>query len=662
MPRGRVRTGRGRRRTAVSSLEPPVSSRTRNSSLRRAGSLSPSRQPNPKSLFPQGKMSGSAANAIPPPVIHFPMPAPGTPGAPKFKDRDVTDFVATLEAAATGAGVPLTELPALLPRYCNRRVRQVIRFETDFAGTDWDLAKEKLKTLYKYSESRHRVSYRKLQDFAERSSKDKTVTGLRSFDKYIRNFNKRLGNLIGTNKITAAQAHLAFYSGLPENLRKGIKPEIIKVVTGTLSATNPPRRDQTINIVRAYYDEDYIDKWARHGADSDSDSDTSSSPSDSDDTASKVSGSDSDSDSEHKKKKKKKKKKGKKVKGKKDKDDQTNKVIDKLAEGLLKVQVALDSLKSQPAPVVGTVPPMMTMAAGYGVPQGPRRCFMCDMVEGMGLTHSLGMRFCPETDKLMTEGLMILKGGRFTKPDGTELPRASPGSRGISALLRAERWANQRSMQHQSQKGKERELPPHMNGASSSYAPCSSIGLFREDERVLSGGVRDLSMEEAMAFPVQTRSQVASDKEREEEKNKKLRFEYSHTAAKFASPSNGDGTRPHHANTEGGWKEKKRNDRERRAQDDAGKGRTGKPNVRYTSDVQDSVDLDSIEDQILNAKVTLPLRQILGMSSELQKRFAHLTKTHGEEKLFVQTEGGTEKWDTNIRDVIQWGNEFPPLW
>ena len=52
--------------------------------------------------------------------------------------------------------------------------------------------------------------------------------------------------------------------------------------------------------------------------------------------------------------------------------------------------------------------------------------------------------------------------------------------------------------------------------------------------------------------------------------------------------------------------------------------------MQFTSDVQNSVDLDGIQETILNTKVTLPLREILGMSSGLQKRFAGLTRTRRE--------------------------------
>ena len=451
------------------------------------------------------------------------------------------------------------------------------------------------------------------------------VKELSSLDQYRRDFNERLGNMICERKITTAQADLCFYTGLPKTLQKEIKPVISATVQGGISKTNPPTRADTIRIVWEYYNEDDID---RDNASSDSEDDPFGSDSSNGYSSNNDVDSDTDSETEKQKTRRKKRKEKRKEKEKSGKEvSEDRAMVEKLAEDFQKLQSTLNTLTQQqqfglPGPTA------MIAAVGYGAPQGPRRCYMCDGVEGFGLKHQLGLRFCPETDKLVTEGLLIFKGGRLAKTDGSKLPRVSAGMRGIASLLHMERWANQQA----SSKGKEREVPPHM--VASSSRTCNNMGLFQDDQEVIQGNVYALSMEELTTFPVQTRKQVLEDKGKQrqgkEEGVKKVRFEFRHRTEEQTGPRNKEGDGPHPANTQEGWKEQKKEDRQRRQDEGAGKGRSGRSNVQFTSDVQNSVDLDGIQETILNMKVTLPLREILGMSSGLQKRFAGLTRTRRE--------------------------------
>ena len=47
----------------------------------------------------------------------------------------------------------------------------------------------------------------------------------------------------------------------------------------------------------------------------------------------------------------------------------------------------------------------------------------------------------------------------------------------------------------------------------------------------------------------------------------------------------------------------------------------------FTSTVQDMVDGDVVQAKILDTLITLPLKEILGVSTDLQKHFAGLMKT-----------------------------------
>lgn len=53
--------------------------------------------------------------------------------------------------------------------------------------------------------------------------------------------------------------------------------------------------------------------------------------------------------------------------------------------------------------------------------------------------------------------------------------------------------------------------------------------------------------------------------------------------------------------------------------------------------VQDMVNSDLIQDTILNTLITLPLKEVIGISADLQKWFANLTKTRCEYTLKAVT-------------------------
>ncbi|GBE89883.1 hypothetical protein SCP_1702090 [Sparassis crispa] len=91
----------------------------------------------------------------------------------------------------------------------------------------------------------------------------------------------------------------------------------------------------------------------------------------------------------------------------------------------------------------------------------------------------------------------------------------------------------------------------------------------------------------------------------------------------------------HLVNTEDGWHEREcRKCEERLQPQDEQTSPVSRPfkptNYRFMSNIQENVSIDQVQEQLLDTKVTLPLRNILGASSELQKRFASLTKMRKE--------------------------------
>ncbi|KAF8070491.1 hypothetical protein FPV67DRAFT_1448240 [Lyophyllum atratum] len=75
------------------------------------------------------------------------MPLPGSSNAPKFKGKDVKDFLDLLESYANQSGLHYTSLPQYVERYCTSKVKRVLEGNTLWAGTDWAGCRTHLTTV-----------------------------------------------------------------------------------------------------------------------------------------------------------------------------------------------------------------------------------------------------------------------------------------------------------------------------------------------------------------------------------------------------------------------------------------------------------------------------------------------------------------------------------
>ncbi|KAJ3487664.1 hypothetical protein NLJ89_g11690 [Agrocybe chaxingu] len=84
-------------------------------------------------------------------------------------------------------------------------------------------------------------------------------------------------------------------------------------------------------------------------------------------------------------------------------------------------------------------------------------------------------------------------------------------------------------------------------------------------------------------------------------------------------------------NTQDGWKEgRSGNSKDIKMKDAKDEAKKGAPQFHFTSDLQEQVSFETIQNTILDQKVSLSVREILGISPVLQKRFAEATKTRRE--------------------------------
>ena len=81
------------------------------------------------------------------------MPTPGTPGAPKFKGRHVSDFLDALKQHADSTRVSHSLLPGYVLRYCHAKVRLVIGASAHLSGDDWVSMRVYLTDLYGSNDS-----------------------------------------------------------------------------------------------------------------------------------------------------------------------------------------------------------------------------------------------------------------------------------------------------------------------------------------------------------------------------------------------------------------------------------------------------------------------------------------------------------------------------
>ena len=282
-----------------------------------------------------------------------------------------------------------------------------------------------------------------------------------------------------------------------------------------------------------------------------------------------------------------------------------------------------------PAPPYPYRAPVAHPYQGNPGPGYPRRCHMCGATEGVDLSHPLNLRSCPDVLRLTNEGTLKFhpNTGRLTYADGTELPPFHLFPNGWITLFPPVPSA--------------RDAPPHMP-----VAGCASLGAYFDDMPLSVSYSADVAS--FSSLPVLTRSQA---KARPESSQKNVRFEEDILRPKDLSTTepvrplvtSKPSTSPPPINTETGWHQEQRNKRRATVEDgkeDDPTPATSRqhlvripprtPAVKFTSDIQESVSFDDIQGEILGAKVTLTLREVIAMAPTLQKRLAGLVKTRRE--------------------------------
>ena len=591
----------------------------------------------PDSLTADSPLAQSPSESSIVTTLGVPMPTPGTPSAPHFRGKRVEDFLDSLEQHADSARVPHSQLPGYVLRYCHMKVRVVIEGSVIWAGDDWVKARTFLADLYSSNDAIPVNSPDRLRQWSLKHGESGMMLSRRDVDKYYREFTA-LSSGLAPSRMLEAEVSLCFYRGIPTTLRMKIKK---RIPPANLKTSSPPSISSLLGWLRAEFDEEDLDaKIGPVSLDLESDSDSSSSESDEDlDKAPVV---------------KKKKKPIKKVAF--EKTVPAVPVVEPVGiSSVDKLTRQMEELRLAHAEFLRSV--NITPNANLTNQQVMReaRCFFCDKT-----THRLGLKFCPEVETCIKEGLVAYTPlGRLARLDGSELPRSFGSDGGVAKVLRDQQAASS----HLKGKGREvtRDLPPHM----AHYA-----GLLFDGEEVLESEIFNGSSSSVVpawrAIPSSTLAVTRSQKDKETRFDPIKRPEKKEAEAKSFSkpqehrnrpptptPSNlgpppnasrpsiapvqatpqAFNLRPPKVNTEDAFKNRraaapKNKDVEMKEATSKAKST---PAYHFTSDIQEMYDLDKIVREKVNKTVVqLELGELLALSAFLQKSVSNLTKTRRE--------------------------------
>ncbi|GLB39066.1 hypothetical protein LshimejAT787_0602280 [Lyophyllum shimeji] len=593
---------------------------------------------NPDSSTPPATAADSDTTPTAPPMAHtptnsstsssfnlsVPMPTAGMPTSPSFNGHRIHDFLDGLEQHADSAHLSHDQLPQYVLRYCTNRVRQVIESATHiWSGTDWLAARLYLINLYESNDRTPKPSSERLRKWTERHGQEGSITSLRDVDRYNREFTLLAGNLVASGLLLQIDANWYFYRGIPESLRTRVKR---RIPTANQKRNSLPQISELLRLLRAEFDDedaDYVTEKVSLRVEAETDDEDAD-----------------DADAPPPVKRPKKKvafaPTEKTVPAAPPVDPQAA-TIDELTRKMQELLIATAQLKrAQGLPPQNNFPDASANS---------RRCFMCGLIDA----HRPGPKYCLETMRLIDDGLIKYnREGRIELPDGSPLPRATSQMGGVAQAVRELKAET-------TVKGKVHEQPPHMRSAS-----CASFVYDDQEIGTIFESSAASPVPDWRAAPV-TRSQKDSvrmdptkrpaPKAREPPllpRTTPSRRDEGKTSTDAtppptkppvktrAAPKVATVPTPPPVNTREGYKDAQKARRTPRPDAEMADPSKSAPNVKggpayhFTSTVQESVDMDRLQEKILSTAVTVTVRDLIGCSPELQRRFANLTKTRRE--------------------------------
>src|SRR5215212_2101977 len=86
-------------------------------------------------------------------VRQAPPPMPGTPGAPFFDGRDITEFLERFEDMCSEYYIDKESQVVRLPKYCETSIGRYVRTMQAYQSKDWEELKAALAKDYRHTDS-----------------------------------------------------------------------------------------------------------------------------------------------------------------------------------------------------------------------------------------------------------------------------------------------------------------------------------------------------------------------------------------------------------------------------------------------------------------------------------------------------------------------------
>ena len=531
-----------------------------------------------------------------PSVLLQPMPIPRTVGAPLFDGKYVREFISIIERHGAIAGLVSSQLPAYILQYCSTDVKKVIRWSEELDGTDWDAVKELLIGLYGSSDKPTPVTIDDLRDFIKDTRSRREFTRRVDIDRYHQGFLAIAGQLKKKGELGEDEMKLKFLAGLPAATRSFLTtrlPEKNKEVK------DPPLIPQMIKIISDRFNPKSIEYYGYESEDGENQEQTA---------APHITITPVTTITEPVKLPN--------VANNKTPKPRNDTSIEALTQQLQQLSLSQAQLMSA---LSG-----LSSSSNQTTKSSEKKCFIC----GLPGTHRLHPRYCQETAKLITEKLITFANElqRYTLMDGSNLPVVPYYPGGIAQYLRDERAKS-------------------TSGPGNATASIGSVYL--NGHQALREGIIPITQEDYEDM-IHSNAVTRTGKDTTARMNPYQKLE--HSKAKSSPPNipnkptaqvprSNHPTQPPNLptppsiNTQEGWKEGrsgKPKDVKMKDVNAKDEPKRGTPQYHFTSDIQEQVSIDAIQNAIFDQKITVSLRDIIGISPALQKKITDSTKTRRE--------------------------------
>ncbi|KAJ3991203.1 hypothetical protein F5050DRAFT_1812816 [Lentinula boryana] len=498
--------------------------------------------------------------------LRVPMPIPRTRDAPHFNGRYIGDFLNRIVQHGAYAGITNTdELVNYIVEYSSDKVKDLIlymaEFDPEVQGKTWKEAKAALYSLYGTIDKPKEYTEEEMISFCREQSAKSTFVKTSEIESYYRAFIPIAASLKKQGLITDNQFNLYFVKGLPGSMKDWFASAIPQV---NRTKYNPPTVAVTLATLKAKFDKDSViyEDW-KHA-------DEDNAKSDFDNIGNRVTGPTFQEEI-----------------GIEPPNPGSSAVMPTQDNVQRKFNNVEDLARKLDALTLAVQNQRAPLRQNQGSDSMPPRCFMC----GQSGVHPLGIRFCPETNTLISERLLTFNAQRNRKYADSR-PSASSAKYGSSEYGGFDVWRLG---------GAQWKIPIRPVAPRPAPNPNSQL-------------------------PPQTIQYPQT------QPHKEVRFDTGPTP----TPSKDNIPQPPNPiNNERGWKGSRPGNPRGGNQDvemkdgDVRKGNNG-PQYHFTSKLQEYADPDKMFSNIGDMKVEVPLFQLLGLSPQLSKRFAEGTRTRRE--------------------------------